>query len=168
MSIDDRLRAWVEAIDGDLTVPVEAAKFVAQLREQDPHALSAWLDDHAESIVSERMRKLLTSDRARAQRRGAAREFATNAERAEAGENPARPSLAWFVVDESHTRRRLRDMTYADLDFAASDYEVLSKSNAFEAAYLRAVQKRLPKNNTKVVSDVLSDDLLSALRTAAA
>ena len=125
-------------------MPVEAAKFVAQAREQYPDELAEWLDEHAVAFVSERMTRMSNSHRATAQRRHSARVFE------EAGDDPEKLEAflhldSRFVIDDMNTRRRLRDMTREDLTYAIADYETQSAQAAFEAAYLRRVAKRCPE-----------------------
>jgi hypothetical protein len=163
VSFSERIRGWLESIDGDVIIPVEAAKLVAQAREQYPGELAAWLDENAAAFVGERMARATRSERSIAQRRHSPRAFAEAA-----GDTEAVVAFldVRYVVDDMFTRRRLRDMTHADLIFVIADYDAQSAKNANEAAFLRAVAKRVPKQ--KKVGDVLTDEQLRALRQAAA
>lgn len=164
MTFSERIRAWLDAIEGDIVVPVEAAKLVAAAREQFPNELAEWLDEHAETFVADRMARLSVSERATAQRRQASRAFGDAA----ASEDEAVTAFldVRYVVDDENTRRRLREMTRDDLEFAAADYDERAKANAFESAFLRAVAKRVTRG--RVVGDVFTDDQLRALRKAGA
>lgn len=165
----DAMRSWLDSIEGDIVVSVEAGKFVAQQRETNPVEFHAWLDENAERFVTEIMGRISVSDRAKAQRRSSSTGFADAAKRfAEGDETALDPVLdVRYVIDDDNTRRRLKEMTWSDLDFAASSYEYLAASNGNEAKVLRAIQKKLPKNGSRCVGDVFSDAQLRSLRIAA-
>lgn len=163
MNIDDLIREWVAGIDGDITVSAEAQKLVAQAREKFPDDLAVWLDERAESIVGERLGEVLRSLRATAQRRRSSRVFAEIAAQVETGEIDLPLLDTRYVIEGSY--RALRMLTHADLEIVAAGYEQSVRENAFEAAYLRAIQKRLPKNNTRTVGEVLDDKTIARIRS---
>lgn len=156
-SVETALAAWVESVEGDLVAPIEAQKFVAQMRELDPRGLADWLDAHAETIVCGRIGTIIRSTRAVAQQRTGARSFAAHVE---AGD------LEPLLNSRHHVEcgdRRLRDMTADDIDFVAASYDASAKASRFEAAYLRAIKKRLPDRVT-TVGDVLTEADIASLR----
>lgn len=162
-TVEALLGEWLESIEGDLVAPVEAQKFVAQLRERHPALLADWLDAHAETILCDRIGRLLGSQRATAQRRKGPRTFAAYADALERGEEPASILEVRYVVDDELTRRPLRAMTAADLDYAIADYESSAKAARFEASFLKAIKKALP-DPTSTVGDVLSEADVARLR----
>lgn len=160
------MQAWLDAIGGDFVVAVEAEKFVAAQRETHPVEFNGWLQGNAARLVTETMTRLVQSNRMKALRRASASVFADAAKRYEDGDEDAFVSIfsTDYAIDEDNTRRKFGQMVWADVEFAAKDYEDRAASNAFEAAWLRAVQKRLPKNGSKTVADVFTEDQLRALR----
>lgn len=165
MDFNSAIREWIDNQDGPFAVPLEAQRFAEHLRHTAPDVLEAWLTEHAAAFVAEAMGSIIRSRRAVAQRRHAATTFGEHAERFEAGDDEALNELdQWFAVEGTH--KRFGQMVWTDIDCAASQYDALSASNAFEAAYLRAVQKRLPKNGSKTVGDVFTAQQLRSLRTA--
>lgn len=167
MSVDQAIREWCDAITGDLATPIEAQKFVAHLRENAPDELAAWLDEHAAIFVCDRMGRYLGPMRARARAASSARRFQEQAAAHGSGDADAFSYLdVKFVIDDENTRRPLRDMRADDLRFAITDYESTATSNLMEAAWLKAIAKRI--TGKKTVGDVFTDAQLRALRQAAA
>lgn len=158
-SIDGLLRAHLNSIVGDLVAPIEAQKFVASMRERDPDGLAEWLDRRAEVVVCEVIGTLLRSQRSVAQRRQGARAFA------DAGTDVKGMLDVRYVI--SGAGRLLRDMTRNDLDLVAADYDAQSIAARFEAAFLRAIKKRLP-DAVSTVGDVLTEADIAALRSTKA
>lgn len=149
--MDDRLDEWVDAFEDDIIVSSEAEKFIAYMDESHPGVVTDWLRTRAPHIIHDAISARLTKRRSTLQRRNRKSAiFAREATRLDEGEITAEefvqkvgsPLDAFYAVAEDH-RKRLRDMTAEDIDFAASDYERRAESNAFEAAYLRALGKRL-------------------------
>jgi hypothetical protein len=69
------------------------------------------------------------------------------------------------VIDTSdNTRSILANLTYDELTVPIASYDKQATTLAMEAAYLRAVQKKLPTDNSKTVGDVFTNDDLRALR----
>jgi transposase len=48
-----------------------------------------------------------------------------------------------YTVDESNTKMTLADMTSTELDFASSYHQKLADTNAFEAAFLAALARKV-------------------------
>lgn len=163
MNVDTEIRTWLDAIAGDFVISVEAGKFVAYLRESDPQALADWLDERAESIIAIYMARQSRHLRDRLRRSAKAVDFNERVERFEDGNIDAFDDLeADYRVSDDDRRRHLRDMTHDDLTYAIKDYEGRSKANLMEAAFLRAVRRRVQQG--KKVSDVFTADELRALR----
>lgn len=167
--INDAIRGWLDEIDGDFVIPIEAEKFVSNQFETNPVEFDAWLHANAVQAVASIMRLTLASRRARAQARVDSRVFAAAAADFDDGDAAAIHGMlgATHCVNDENTHRRLSEMTWADVDFVAARYEYLASSNAHEAKILRAIQKKLPKNGSKCVGDVFTEEQLRSLRIAA-
>lgn len=157
------LDEWMESLgDEDYIAPIEAGKFNAMMREQHPRLLAVWLDERADTITSQFIGSRIRSERAKAQGRVGARSFAEWAERFRSGEEVSILEVR-FVIDTDNTRRELRNMTRADLAYVIQKYDQSAAQAQYEAAYLRAVQRRL-RNNTVTVGEVLTDEDIARLR----
>jgi len=142
-----------------------ALRVVERLREKDPELLTKWLETLAIDVVRKEI-----ADIARLQKHEARRlsipastsVFSSAVERFEKGETKA--LAAWmetiYVVNTENSRKKLRDMDHDDLLYAASDYTNRARTNAMQAAFLRAVAEKV---GARTVGEVYDDEELSRL-----
>lgn len=138
-----------------------AVQVVEQLRAENPILLEKWLDLHAVESV----RTMVTAvDRAMRQeaRTKSDSVFTDAVARQEAGDRKAlAPWLETvYVVTTDHSRKRLMDMNRDDLNFAASMYTKRARTNATQAAFLRAVANKV---GGLTVGEVFDDESLSRM-----
>lgn len=160
--IQQAIHDWYDSLGDDYVLPIEGAKFVEYANEHMNGDLAVWLRMRAPAFVAERFAELARSKRAL----GLARHRATGfGDAAESGDPDRLVGFLEvpYVVNQAGTQRAFAHMTWDDVDFVAATYEERSASNAFEAAYLRAVQKRLPKSKT--VGDAFTEQQLANLRS---
>ncbi|MGW5636693.1 hypothetical protein [Streptomyces sp. NPDC003832] len=129
---------------GDYVASVVAADLVERLRSEDPELLAGWLDLKAAVILADVVARRSNSRR-QATRIGAPRKaFAEAARSFGDGDITAlRPFAAEYVVDEGNTRRSVANMTADDCRFVASKYEDAARISKLEAAFHRAVAKKI-------------------------
>lgn len=142
----DMNTAIEEAVPGgDYTAPVVAAGLVAHLRETDPDLLAGWLDLRAEVVLADVIARRSNSKRQTARVFAPRRAFAEAARSFETeGEAVAlRPFAFEYVVDAANTRRAVGQMTSADCLFVAGRYEDTARQAKLEAAFHRAVAKKV-------------------------
>jgi hypothetical protein len=151
LTIEEQLHRHLDKCTGPVAVPVEADKLLAKLEERDPDALSEWLWNQRHRVVTDRLRGMLAARR--------------NEVRRQAARLSSESFLSWLDVPYSfdHTSKVLGDMTHHDLGIAADEYDVRAKGNALEAAFLRAIQRKMPREG-KTVAQVLDDEALAKLR----
>jgi hypothetical protein len=145
---------------GDWAAPVVAAKIVTELRRKRPDLLAGWLDANAEQFITSH---ISTQDRIARQHR--ASDAPRSAFRAAADKFEAGDSTAFdlrFVINANNLRRRVGDMSKSDHLYVAGEHDKRSASALFEAAFHRAIAKRIP--NGKTTSDVLTEDEYLRLR----
>lgn len=142
---------------GDYVAPVVAADLVDRLRVEDPDLLAGWLDLRASiflaDVIARRSNGLRQAARVNAPRKAfasAARSFAGNG-----GTAPLRPFAFEYVIDEANTRRPVAFMTAADCRFVADRYDDSARTAKLEAAFQRAVAKRI---GVRTVGDVFTED----------
>lgn len=162
---------------GSYSVPALAEEIVDELSKTDPKLLKGWLEAHAVGLVRDlinaRDRSLRAANRTIARRDPAGRSVFRDAiGKAEKGDRAAATQLSqeleerqteflserYLVADG--TKMALGDMTRYELDFVADTYEEQARGNQLQAAFLRAIMKRV---NTKKVSDVFSEDKLAKM-----
>lgn len=140
-----------------------AADLVADLRRDDSDLLTGWLDLHAAAILTRSITSRLKGDRSLATRSRPMRDFADASERFGDGDAEAlRPFEALCVVNEDNLRRQIGDMTKTDHLFVAQQHVKRSNAALFEAAFHKAIAKRIPAG--QVTSDVLSEEEFLQLR----
>lgn len=148
---------------GDFIMALFAAEIVAGLRIEAPDVLSKWLDANAEQFVTN---FLGTQDRIRRGRQAhaaPAKAFNEAADRYAQGDQDAlSPYDDYFVINEDNLRRRVGDMFSGDHMYVASKHIERSNSALFEAAFHKAVAKRIPPGKT--TADVMTDDEYLRLR----
>lgn len=157
------MRAIIDAetSSGPYISGVVAEHIVEKLRANDPELLDGWLNVQAASFLRHAINLRDCSARTYARtatRRGV---FAKAAQEHEAGNSA--PLVRWLNVPfavEDGSRKRLADLTAADLDFAASTYEARAAENAMTASFLRALRKKVGR---LTVGDKFSDEQLTAM-----
>lgn len=157
------MRAVIDAetATGNYVSGLVAEQIVAKLRATDPDLLDGWLRANAAFLVRHfiNLRDCSTRTRARTQARRA--EFASAAGQFEAGDDTAMTSFLDVVhVVEDGTRKRLADLTSADLAHVATDYEARAAENAMHATFLRALAKKVGK---RTVGQVFDENKLTEL-----
>lgn len=139
-----------------------AQKVIARLRREDPELLTKFLDQHAVSIVTRMVGDISRSQKTHARANSGREQFRRAIERQEAGE--PRALAAWldtmYVVTTDEQRKRLRDMDKQDLEYAISDYTNRARVNSMQAAFLRALAKRV---GARTVGEMYSDRELSTM-----
>lgn len=133
--------------DSDYTAPLVAAELVDRLRADDPDLLTGWLNLRAPTILADTIARRSNSRRQAARVSAPRRAFAEAARSfADRGDGAAlRPFAAEFVVDEANTRRTVARMTAGDCLFVARRYDDTAQQAKLEAAFHRAVAKKVGK-----------------------
>lgn len=141
--------------EGDYVASVVAAELVERLREEDPELLSGYLHLKAAVILADVVARRSNGKR-QAARLGAPRKaFAEAASRFGEGDVTAlHPFAAEYVVDETNTRRTVANMTAGDCRFVASKYEESARISKLEAAFHRAVGKKI---GARLVGEVFTE-----------
>jgi hypothetical protein len=142
-----------------------ALNVVERLRTEDPELLTKFLDQHAVHVVHRRVVDLEGAKRLRAKasaEQAKASVFQNAISRHEAGVVGA--LTPWldtvYVVTTENLRRRLADMDKEDLEFAAGQYSNRARANELQAAFLRALAKRV---GAGTVADVFEEEQLSRI-----
>lgn len=152
------LRAVIDAEfhDGD-AAPVVAQRIVDKLRATDPDLLTGWLNANAVAFVRD---AIAHSERStRAHNRAVARRGVFS-EGAAAGDVTAFLSTR-YVVDGKGHRMALASMKSEHLRYVAAEYDADAKAARFEAAFMRALAKRV---GTGTVSDHFTEQQITDLR----
>jgi hypothetical protein len=150
-----------ETATGPYASTVVAAHIVRKLRATDPDLLHGWLDAQATDFVRQAINERDRSTRTYARTAGRRSAFGDDARRHEAGQGDA--LVRWLSVPfpvEDGSRKRLADLTAADLDFVADRYEQRAAENAMTAAFLRALRRKVGR---KTVGDCFDDAQLTAM-----
>lgn len=156
------------ATQGSDWVPaIVAAKLVVSV---DPDLLDGWLHAIAEHALTDVITKRERSQRATARTRAGSKAFAEARDALENGDQAALSMFAvTFAVDEDNTRRRVADMTGKDHLFVAADYERDAKPLLMEAAFHKAVAKKVgSKRTADVFSEAKYDELYRSITGKAA
>jgi hypothetical protein len=135
------------------TARIAASEIVAQLRKENPRLLRGWLDLHAETFVTRYIGDECRSLRSYAVSQRARSVFG---EALDSEEPEDRLFDLLYVVNEEKLRKRLADMTKSDHIFVAEKHEQRSKKSLLEAAFHRALAKRIAKGKT--TADVMTED----------
>lgn len=163
---NSEIRALIDEYTGG-DEPYNAAtlssKLCAELRRDDPTLLAGWLDRQAESLMRTTISKIDASDRGHARAVSGRRSFAAAFSDHDSGDPEA--MTRWldtrFTVGEEHSRKPLWSMTKVDCTIAADTYTDRARRNELQAAFLRAVAKRVRSSQT--VGDVFSERQLANL-----
>jgi hypothetical protein len=123
-----------------------ARDIIRKLQRSDPDLLRGWLELQAEEVLREHISRQSRSQRAYNRRVSGRKSFGEAVDKyAESGDSKALTS--WldcsYTVDEKNTKMTLGDMTAAELDFAAQYHQKLADTNAFEAAFLAALARKV-------------------------
>lgn len=146
---------------GNYVSAVVAEQIVRKLSVTDPDLLDGWLREHAVFLVRHMINLRDCSTRTRARTQARRTEFAAAAGKFDNGDTEAMTSFLDVVhVVEDGSRKRLADLTAADLDHVATDYEARAAENAMHATFLRALAKKVGK---RTVGDVFDEKKLTDL-----
>lgn len=140
-----------------------AHDIVEELLKGDRELLYGWLQAHAVPTIRAAVTAADAATRSYARTRGNS-VFAEVDTKTPGQKAPIRQGFlqAVYVVDSENTRKALRDMTADDVMFVASRYDDRAKSAQLDAAFLRAVAKRIGKQ--RLVGDVYNNTQLDDLR----
>jgi len=159
MTPDDLIAGWAADHEPGCVLAVEAHLLVEKLRRSDPDTLAKWLDDRAEELVARHMQSLLVSERGLDRHRRRGRTFAKFV--GQDGEQTWDEFALEYCVNDANEWKPVRLMTKADCQFVAADRERRAKANGLEAAFMRALARRLKAGQT--VGDVFTVQQVSAL-----
>lgn len=154
----------VKVPDTNFVNAVVAAEIVDWLRDNDPDLLRGWLDLMAVVILTDTLGTRERSRRARATRDRPLEAFASAARSFEAtgDAEPLSVFSTTCVVSDENLRRAVGDMTRTDHLYVADRYELTAKSARMDAAFHRAVAKRLGADER--TSDVMDEATYLRLR----
>lgn len=143
--------------DGDYVAPSVAVDLVAHLRSMDPDLLAGWLNLRAEVVLADVIARRSNSKRQTARILAPRRAFAEAARSFQSdGEAVVlRPFAFEYVVDAANTRRTVAQMTAADCLFVAGRYEDSARTARMEAAFQKAVAKKLGE---RTVAEVFTEE----------
>lgn len=149
---------------------VVAQKLHASLLESDPDLLDGWLNAMAVQMLRRVIGLRTHAERAAAKRGARVREFSEAADDFEAADDAEEKDAAAgrllgmfampYVIDADGTQKRAADMTGPDHLFVAGDKEKTAKTARMEAAFHRAVAKKVGKKRT---ADVIPLDQYEAM-----
>jgi hypothetical protein len=143
---------------GDSAASV-AERIVDKLRATDPTLLAGWLDFQAVQLLREAIGSIDRSTRSHARAQAARGAFGAAAD---AGD--VRPFLSVkYVVDDADTRMPLGEMRREHLVFVAVGYEATAHSALFEAAFFRAVAKKV---GSRSVGEVFTSEQIERFRSS--
>ncbi len=141
-----------------------AREIVEKLEANDPELLTGWLMAHAERLIWAAINERDRSTRSKSRATGSRSAFAAASGEYEAGDSTALGHwLGCRFVVEDGSRRVLADLTKADLLFVAESYEDRARQNSFEAAFFKALAKKV---RTGTVADHFTEDKLAELRAS--
>lgn len=146
------MRALIDAetAEGPYAPTVVAEHIVRKLRATDPDLLDGWLNAQAVQLVRMAINHRDSSTRTHARTAARRSAFADSVRLHEAGQSDA--MVGWLHVPfsvEDGTKKRLADLTAADLDYVADTYEKRAAENRMTAAFLRALRKKIGRGTVK-------------------
>lgn len=153
MDLREAIRDHCEGLTS-FVAPVEAQNLAARI---DDTEFAEWCVANKAVIIGRFMGDVLRSERAvnaHARKRTAFSDAVAEGDMSVFADT--------FVVSEDLTRKRFGDMVRADCLFVAAQYESTSNAALMEAAFHRAVAKKLTGGRT--VSDVFDESTISQLR----
>lgn len=157
MDLSAEIDAWLEG-KTEYVPEIESEELYEHLLQTAKRELAACLLQRAPMIIADEMRRGRTRARSAARRSGPARAFAEDT-----AEGPPTVDL-WLVpfrVDADNRQKVLGEMVGADHMFVADQYTQSALSAEVEAAFHRAVAKKVGMQKT---SDVFDPDTYTALR----
>jgi len=166
MSVNSDMREVIDSYmlgDEPYNAATLASKICTDLRRDQPELLNAWLDQQAETLLRTTIAKIDASERGHNRAVAGRRAFAAAFSDHEGGDDEAMTRWldARFTVGEEHSRKPLRSMTRVECNLAADTYTDRARRNELQAAFLRAVGKRV--RGTQTVGDVFTEQSLSNL-----
>lgn len=154
MSAVDEAVAKFTPDEGDFIPSQVVAEACTWLEENDADALAAWLWDRRHAILNELLTRRLVAQRAVTLKRARARAFGSASSAFDEGDaEPMSHFQLVYVVDGENTRRRVGDMTGADHQFVADQYEVDGRYSLLLGEFHRQVAKRVKSKRTADVLD---------------
>lgn len=143
---------------------VLAHEVAQRLLTEDRELLYGFLEAHAVPTIRAVITAADAATRSYARHNGKASVFADAVRAAEAGDDkPLRLGFlqAVYVINGDNDRKALKDMTAEDVLFVAASYDNRAQSALLEAAFLRAVAKKIGKGR---VADSFTNIQLAELR----
>lgn len=144
-----------ETGEGPYVSAAVAGHIARKLAVTDPDLLDGWLHAMAPFLIRHMINLRDCSTRTSARAGARRQQFAKDATAFEQGNRSAMSH--WLdirhVVDDDGTRKRLADMTAADLTRVADDYDARANESRMHAAFLRAVAKKTGKRTVSAVFD---------------
>ena len=140
---------------------VLAQEILAQLEEEDPRALTAWLRSEAENMLWSLVNQMDRRDRGLARRTSARSVFAAMANSPASQRHQA--VTAWLTTHyatEDGLRRELGSLRKKDLQYVANGYRSRASANQLQAAFMDALSRRVGRGT---VADHFDEDSLAQL-----
>lgn len=140
---------------------VVANRIAAWLWEHDPDLLSGWLELNAVAFIRQTIASRDAAGRTRARHAARGRTFAAAANAHQHGDpEPLTDFLNVIAVTANGARKRLSELTAADLHLVAVDYEARARDNRMYATFLRTLEAKV---GDKTVGQVYTEDQLVRL-----
>lgn len=150
-----------ETADGPYVSAVVATHIVNKLRATDRDLLEGWLDQMAVFLVRHTINLHDCSTRTAARTGARRQQFGEDAAAFQKGNRAAMSRWLEVVhVVEDGSRKKLAEMTAADLSHVAENYEQRAADNAMHAAFLRALGKKVGR---RTVGAVFTEDKIAQL-----
>lgn len=150
----------------DYVAALVAKDIITELEERDPDLLRGWIDWRIQNTVTDYVQKMSVATRAssrfhdpRRLFREAADEFAETRDA-----RVLKTFEAEYVVDDTNMRRRVRDLTPDDCRYISDSYRRSAHTATLEAAFFRALRKRLMESGRATVSDLFTPDEYDRMR----
>lgn len=141
-----------------------AENLARTLRATDPDLLDGWLHEQAVNLLRDTIATIERSRRGHTRVVNGRHAFAAATSRAQAGDMDGIESFLGVRYIIGGARKPLSDLTVADLEAVAGDYEAQAAENALNAAFLRAVAKKLKSRRGAVtVADLFTDEQLARM-----
>jgi hypothetical protein len=156
----DKLRSG----NGSYNAGVLAHDVVQRLLSEDRELLYGFLEAHATHTIRTMITAADAATRSYARHNAPASVFAEAAKEAEGGnKEPLKTGFlqAVYVINAQYDRKALKDMTAEDVLYVASSHESRAKSALLEAAFMRAIARRIGKGR---VADAFNNVQLAELR----
>lgn len=159
------MRAVIDAETGHgpYVSRIVAEAIVEKLHATDPELLDGWLHAQAAQMVWQTINDRDRSRRASARATAGRSLFAAAAGQHAAGDSSALTQFLGMPFTVDGVRKRLADLTGADLTQAAVDYQRRADQNTMTAAFLRALGKKVKRGT---VSDHFTEQQLATLWTS--